>query len=279
MLEKLKGVIMNWQNIYSKVSEMTIMYIPKLALGVFTLIIGLWLAGILTKLIIAGSKKSKVDETLVGFIDSFIGAVLKVLVIISVASMVGIKMTSFIAILSAMAFAIGLAFQGSLSNFAGGVLIILLKPFKVGDYIEAQGHSGSVDAIQIFHTILKTVDNKTIIIPNGPLSNGNVINYTSESSRRVDFSFGIGYQDDFTKAKKIILDIVSKDRRILQDPAPFARVGELGDSSVNITVRIWCKTADYWDVHFDMIEQVKTAFDANNIEIPYPQTDVHIHNS
>ncbi len=269
---------MDAEQILQKLTEMSVEYLPKLGLGIVTLVIGLWVAGLINKLIIKAFKKGKVDETLIGFLESFIGAILKILVVISVASMVGIKMTSFIAMLSAMAFAVGLAFQGSLSNFAGGVLIIILKPYKVGDYIEAQGHSGIVNSIQIFHTILKTVDNKTVIIPNGPLSNGNIINYTSENKRRVDWTFGISYASDFNKAKEIIQGILTKDERIMKDPAPFSRVGKLNDSSVDITVRVWTKTADYWNVFFDVVENVKTEFDANGIEIPFPQTDVHIHN-
>ena len=178
--------------------------------------------------------------------------------------------------MGAMAFAVGLAFQGSLSNFSGGVLIILLKPFKSGDFIDAQGHMGTVDSIQIFHTILKTVDNKKIIIPNGPLSNGNIVNFSAQETRRVDWVFGISYGDDFEKAKKLIIDILAKDSRVLKDPAPFARVGELANSSVNITTRAWVSLAEYWDVYFDVIENVKKSFDSNEINIPYPQTDVHI---
>jgi len=198
-----------------------------------------------------------------------------VALIISIAGMVGIEMTSFVAILGAAGLAVGLAMQGTLQNFAGGVMILLFKPYKVGDFIDAAGHMGTVKEIQIFNTILNTPDNKIIIIPNGTLANSSMTNFSTMETRRVDFSFGIGYGDDFEKAKAIIQDIISKDERIHKDPKPFARVGELADSSVNITTRVWVN-ADYWDVHFDMIENVKKRFDAEGISIPYPQMDVHL---
>lgn len=266
----------NWETILQKLTDMAIQYAPKVVLGIVTLIIGFWVARVITKIVHKALIRSKVEVTLLEFLTSIIGIILKVLVIVSVATMIGIQMTSFIAIMSAMAFAVGLAFQGSLSNFSGGVLIILLKPFKSGDFIEAQGHMGTVDSIQIFHTVLKTVDNKKIIIPNGPLSNGNIVNYTAQETRRNQWIFGIGYGDDFEAAKKLIMEIMEQDERILKDPAPFARVGELGDSSVNITVRAWIPLAEFWNVHFDVIEKVKKSFDENGINIPFPQRDVHI---
>ena len=270
--------MIDWQSLYNKGMEMVVQYAPKVLLGIITLIIGFWVVKLVVKLTKKAMIKAKVEESLLDFISNLVGILLKVLVLISVASMVGIKMTSFIAILSAMALAVGLALQGSLSNFSGGVLIIILKPFKLGDFIEAQGFTGIVTSIQIFHTVLKTPDNKTIIIPNGPLSNGNIMNYTMEDRRRVDITFGISYDDDFRKAKDIIMDVVNNHDKVIKDPAPFARVGELGDSSVNIKMRIWAKTSDYWDVYFDVMETVKLKFDENNITIPFPQRDVHIFN-
>jgi small conductance mechanosensitive channel len=174
--------------------------------------------------------------------------------------------------------AVGLALQGSLSNFAGGVLIILLKPFKVGDFIEAQGFLGTVSGIQIFNTILKTPDNKTIIIPNGSLSNGNIVNYTTEKKRRVDVVVGISYDDDFRKAKDIIKQLIADDERIMKDPEPFVAVSELGESSVNIVTRVWTDIADFWPVKFDLTENIKLQFDEEDITIPYPQRDVHMYN-
>lgn len=266
----------NWEMILQKVTEMAIQYLPKVFLAIITLIVGLWLAKVLTRVLHKALVKAKVEVTLLEFLTNIIGIALKVLVIISVATRLGIQMTSFIAIMSAMAFAIGLAFQGSLSNFSGGVLIILLKPFKSGDFIEAQGYMGTVDAIQIFHTVLKTVDNKKIVIPNGPLSNGNIVNYTAQETRRNEWVFGIGYGDDFEVANRLILDILEADERILKDPPPFARVGELANSSVNIKARAWIPIGEFWNVHFDVIEKVKKSFDENDIHIPFPQTDVHI---
>jgi small conductance mechanosensitive channel len=206
-----------------------------------------------------------------------IGILLKILLLISVIGMVGVQMTSFIAILGAAGLAVGMALSGTLQNFAGGVIILLFKPFKVGDYIEAQGHSGSVNEIQIFNTILKTPDNKTIIIPNGGLSTGSMINYSTEPQRRVDFVFGIGYGDDVDKAKAVIQQLIDGDERILKDPAPFIAVSELADSSVNLVVRVWAEASNYWGIHFDMHEKVYKTFDKEGLNIPFPQMDLHVH--
>ena len=191
--------------------------------------------------------------------------------------MVGIETTSFVAILGAAGLAVGLALQGSLANFAGGVLILMFKPFKVGDLIEAQGFIATVKEIQIFNTILKTADNRIVIIPNGSLSNGSMVNINQESTRRVDFVFGIGYEDDIDKAKSILNTLADNDSRVLKDPAKVIVLSELADSSVNFTVRLWAKTEDYWGVYFDMQEAVKKSFDQQGISIPYPQQDVHMH--
>lgn len=267
---------MNVETIINKISELAAEYAPKLLLIIVTWIVGVFVIKHLLKLTTKGMKKSKVEISLQKFLLSLIGIILKVLLFISIVSMVGVKMTSFVAILGAMAFAIGMSLQGSLGNFAGGVLIILFKPFKVGDYIQAQGFSGSVNEIQMFCTVLKTPDNKTIIIPNGALSGGSIVNFSIEETRRVNWTFGIGYEDDIKKTQAVLLELVNKDKRILKDPASFVRIGELADSSVNFTVRAWVKSTDYWDVHFDMIENVKLEFDKNKISIPYPQMDVHL---
>jgi small conductance mechanosensitive channel len=190
--------------------------------------------------------------------------------------MVGVAMTSFIAVLGAAGLAVGMALSGTLQNFAGGVMILIFKPFKVGDFIEAQGYAGSVREIQIFNTILKTPDNKTIIIPNGGLSTGSMVNYSAEETRRVDFTFGIGYNDNIDQAKGILSKLIENDTRILKDPAPFIAVSELADSSVNLVVRVWARTADYWGVFFDMTEAVKKTFDNEGVEIPFPQTTLHL---
>lgn len=249
---------------------------PQLVLAILTLIIGLW---VINKVVsFSQSKMDKnVDETLHKFVGSLVSFGLKGLLLISVASMVGIATTSFIAVLGAAGLAIGLALQGSLSNFAGGVLILLFKPFKVGDLIEGGGHLGVVKDIQIFNTILTTTDNRRVIIPNAVLSNNSLININIEPTRRVDFVFGIGYGDDLKKAKDILNRIAENDSRVLKDPARTVVLSELADSSVNFTVRLWVNTADYWDVYFDTHESVKIAFDAEGISIPFPQQDVHMH--
>ncbi|MBD3646306.1 MAG: mechanosensitive ion channel, partial [Pseudomonadales bacterium] len=202
---------------------------------------------------------------------------LKVLLVISVASMVGIATTSFIAVIGAAGLAIGLALQGSLANFAGGVIILLLRPYRVGDFIETGGHSGTVKEIAIFNTILTTPDNKTIILPNGSVSNGSIINYSAQATRRVDWVFGISYDDDLRVAKDIIKGLIEGDERILEDPEPLIVISSLGDNSVNITTRCWVESANYWPVFFAMTENVKLAFDEADITIPYPQRDVHVH--
>ncbi|WP_250656668.1 mechanosensitive ion channel family protein [Alkalimarinus coralli] len=251
-------------------------YAPKLLLALLTLVIGLWLINKVVKLTL-GKMESSVDPTLHKFIGSLVSVGLKGLLLISVASMVGIATTSFIAVLGAAGLAIGLALQGSLSNFAGGVLILIFKPFKVGDLIQGGGHLGVVKEIQIFNTILTTADNRRIIIPNGVLSNDSLINVNVEPTRRVDFVFGIGYDDDIKKTKEILQRIADNDSRVLKDPAPTIVLSELADSSVNFTVRLWVNTADYWGVYFDTHEAVKVAFDAEGISIPFPQQDVHMH--
>lgn len=249
---------------------------PNLLLAIVVLIIGLWIIKLITKASAKAMDRATIDDSLKRFLSSLIGIGLKILLLISIASMLGIATTSFVAVLGAAGLAVGLALQGSLANFAGGVLIILFKPYKVGDFIDAQGHMGSVDSIQIFNTILKTPDNKTIIIPNGSISNGSITNFSTEERRRVDMTFGIGYGDDIKKAKQILTDLTKQDERILSDPEPMIVVSELADSSVNFTVRAWGKTSDYWGIYFDMQEKVKLEFDKQGVSIPFPQTDVHV---
>jgi len=262
--------------IYEKGLDFVMDYGPKVIGAIIVLIIGLWIVKKATKSIGNLMEKRGIDPSLKPFLSSLIGTVLKLLVIISVMSMVGIEMTSFIAILGAAGLAIGMALSGTLQNFAGGVIILIFKPYKVGDFIEAQGYMGAVKEIQIFNTILTTVDNKTIIIPNGGLSTGSMTNYSTQEERRVDFTFGIAYGDDLNKAKQLIADIAEKDNRILKNPEPFIRMGEMADSSVNITTRLWVKATDYWDVYFDTMEAVYDVFNKNGINIPFPQMDVHI---
>jgi small conductance mechanosensitive channel len=206
-----------------------------------------------------------------------IGIGLKAMLWIAVIGMMGVQMTSFIAILGAAGLAIGMAFSGTLSNFAGGVMILIFKPFKIGHYITAQGHSGTVNEIQIFNTILKTPDNKTIIIPNGGLATGSMINFSTEAKRRVDFTFGIAYGDDVDKAKEVLMTLIKADERIINDPAePFIAVSELADSSVNLVVRVWAEAANYWGIYFDLHEKVYKTFEKEGLNIPFPQMDVHV---
>jgi small conductance mechanosensitive channel len=257
-------------------SNMAIIYGIKLVSAVITLIVGLWVINILTNAFSKLMDRKQVDPSLRGFLKSMAGILLKVMLVISVIGMMGVQMTSFIAILGAAGLAIGLALSGTLQNFAGGVVILLLKPFKAGDYIEAQGHAGSVHEIQIFNTVLKTPDNVTIIIPNGGLSTGSVKNYSAESQRRVDFVFGIAYGDNYDLAKSVISKLIEADLRILKDPAPFIVLSELADSSVNITVRVWAQSSDYWSIKFDLTELVYKEFPKQGLNIPFPQVDVHM---
>lgn len=260
----------------NRIADLALEYGLSLAYAIVTLILGLWIIGWITRAFTNMMKKRDVDASLVPFLRSLVNILLKLALLITVAGMIGIEMTSFVAIIGAAGLAVGLALQGTLQNFAGGVMILLFKPYRVGNYIKAQGHGGIVKEIQIFNTILNTPDNKIIIIPNGGLANSSIINFSAMPQRRVDFSFGIGYNDDFEQAKQIIHEIIAADERILKDPAPFVRVGELADSSVNITTRVWVDAGNFWGVHFDMIENVKKRFDAEGISIPYPQMDVHV---
>jgi len=248
----------------------------NLIVALVTLIAGLWVIKLIMSGIKKGMEKQNVEVTLSKFLLSILSIVLKIMLLISVVQMVGIEMTSFVAILAAAGLAVGMALSGTLQNFAGGVMILLFKPFKVGDYISAQGFAGSVNEIQIFNTILKTPDNKTIIIPNGGLATGAMTNFSTEAQRRVDFTFGIGYSDDIDKARNVIKKVISEDTRILKDPEPFVAISELADSSVNFAVRVWANASDYWDIFFDMNEKIKKAFDKEGISIPFPQTDVHL---
>lgn len=251
-------------------------YAGQLTLAVITLLIGWWLINKLIDKITGLLRGRTIDPTLTGFIGSIASVALKIMLAISVASMVGVETTSFIAALGAAGLAIGLALQGSLSNFAGGVLILLFKPFRQGDWIEAQGIMGTVVSIQIFHTTIKSGDAKLIMVPNGSLSNGTVINYNREPVRRGELAIGIGYDSDIKKAREVLLDI-AKDPRILSEPAePMVVVTSLGDSSVNLAFRFWTKTPDLWPVTFDFLEAAKERLTEAGVEIPYPQRTVHL---
>jgi len=263
-------------NLLDKLYNLLVSYGPKFIGAILVLIIGFWIIRIITRAVARLMKKRDLDPSLQPFFRSLISVLLKVLLVVSVMGMVGIQMTSFIAILGAAGLAVGMALSGTLQNFAGGVMILAFKPFKVGDYIDAQGYSGTVKEIQIFNTILKTPDNKTIIIPNGGLSTGSMTNYSTEPVRRVDWVFGIGYGDKFEKANEVLMKLIQDDNRILKDPEPFIALSELADSSVNVVVRAWVNAADYWGVYFDMNEKVYKSFDKEGLNIPFPQMDVHI---
>ena len=251
-------------------------YALSLLKAVAVLVIGLWVIKIFGKGFATFLDKRDMDESLKPFLKSLFKNILLVLLVLSVLGVLGIPMTSFVAIVGAAGLAIGLALQGTLQNFAGGVIILTLRPFKVGDYIEGAGMAGTVKEIQIFNTVLNTPDNVRVIIPNGQISNDAVKNYSAEETRRVDLVFGIGYEDDIRKAKDLLTQMVNSDDRILKEPAPQVVVAELADSSVNFKVRPWVNSADYWDVYFDLHQRVKEEFDANNISIPFPQRDVHL---
>ncbi len=259
------------------VGELSLQFGIKFILAVVVYLIGKWLIGKALNLVDMALRKKQVEATLHQFLLSITSTLLKAIQIIIFASMIGIETTSLIALLGAAGLAIGLALQGSLANFAGGVLILLFKPFKKGDVIDAQGYVGGVEEIQIFNTILKTPDNQRVIIPNGPLSNGCIKNINVEGTRRVDFVFGIGYEDDIAKAKAILTSLAEADERTLKTVPTDIWLGEHGDSSINLYLRPWVNSDDYWPYYFGMMEKVKLAFDKEGISIPYPQRDVHMH--
>lgn len=260
-----------------QIVEMAIFYGPKLIGAIITLIIGLWVIGRIAGVISKTFEKRNLDPSLRPFLKGLIVALLKVFLVVSVLSMVGIAMTSFVAIIGSIGLAVGLALSGTLQNFAGGVILLILKPFKVGDWIDAQGYSGTVNSIQIFNTILKTPDNKTVIIPNGKLSTESLVNYSTEPTRRVDITFGIGYGDKVEEARRILLEIFLADERVFKDPEPFIKVTELADSSVNLATRVWCNAGDYWGIKMDTLEKAYNEFNKQGINIPFPQMDVHLH--
>ncbi len=252
-------------------------YGPAVIAAIAILVIGRIVVGIVTGVVRRLMKRADVDPTLTSFVASLTRIALMTFVFIAAIRALGVETTSFVAIIGAAGLAVGFALQGSLSNFASGVMLIIFRPFKAGDYVEAGGTSGSVEAIRIFNTVLRTPDNKEVIIPNSNITGANITNYSAKETRRIDLVFGIGYDDDLRKAKGILESIVNADDRILKDPACNVAVSELADSSVNFVVRPWVKSADYWGVYFDLMEKVKLTFDEQGISIPYPQQDVHMH--
>ncbi|MBN1561949.1 mechanosensitive ion channel [candidate division KSB1 bacterium] len=251
--------------------------VKNVIFAVVIFLVGKWVAKLIKKSIKKIMRRHKVDETLVGFLTNLIYFILLVFVVLAALERLGIKTTSLTAILAAAGFAVGLALQGGLANFAAGVLMLIFRPFKVGDYIEGAGTAGIVEGIQIFTTQLCTPDNKTIIIPNSSITSGNIINYSAKPVRRVDLTFGCGYGDDLVKVRNVLNDIVRQDQRILNNPPPQIAISQLANSSVNFVVRPWVNSADYWNVYFDVTEKVKRRFDEEGISIPFPQQDVHIY--
>ncbi|MDA8886671.1 mechanosensitive ion channel family protein [Bacteroidia bacterium] len=245
-------------------------YLPGIAAAIVTLIVGWWAIGKINQLFKRFLELREVEITLVPFLSSLVNFGLKIMLLVSVAAMLGIATTSFVTVLGAAGLAIGLALQGSLSNFAGGVLILLFKPFKVGDLIESDGVLGVVQSITVLNTILTTPADNTAILPNGQVANSKVLNYTKENNRRVDLTVGIGYAEDVEKAKKVLVEAMKKVPKVLEHPAPFVGVLGFGDSSVDLAVRPHALSTDYWDVYFAANEAIKVALDENNIEIPYP---------
>ena len=249
-------------------------YGMKFILSIVLLFVGLWVIKFMVNLL-EKNIQGKFERTLTSFLMSITRAVLLILLFISIASTIGIEVTSFVAVLGAASFAVGFALQGSLSNFAGGVMLLIFRPFSAGDNIEVSGYKGKVQEIQILYTIMTTFDNKKIFIPNGNVATDSITNYSAMNERRVDLTFGIGYDDDFHEAISLLKELASKHELILDDPEPIIRVTEHAGSSINIACKVWVKGADYWPVFYDMHEDVKDAFDEAGIGIPYPQMDVH----
>ena len=262
-------------HLWTQLQDVIAVWGLKVIAAIAIFIIGRWIAMMVRKGVRRMMEKSTVDPIIIGFVSSIVYIALLAFVVIAALGQLGIQTTSFIAILGAAGLAIGLALQGSLANFAAGFLMIIFRPFKVGDFIEGAGVAGIVQAIQIFTTTLKTGDNKTIIIPNAKLSGDNIINYSAEETRRVDMTVGVAYDADLSKVKAVLNEIIGKEDRIHTDPAPQVAVAELADSSVNFVVRVWTDTADYWGVKFDITETIKNRFDDEGIGIPFPQRDIH----
>ncbi|MEJ2163041.1 MAG: mechanosensitive ion channel [Robiginitalea sp.] len=251
-------------------------FLPNLFVATIILFVGLWVIRIVNNLVHRFFDKKDYDPTLESFLQSFFKAALRFLLFVLVVTQLGVPASSLVALVGAAGLAVGLALQGSLSNFAGGILILVFKPFKVGDYISAQGVNGTVKEISIFTTKVNTFGNQLAIIPNGQLSNNNIINFNAEKTRRNKIDVGISYGSNIKKAKEILLEICAADPRILKDPAPVVFLGELADSSVNLTLRFWAKNEDFWETHFHVMETLKLRFDEEGVEIPFPQRDVHI---
>lgn len=280
MIEEIQNINfknMTIETMTTKVLDWAVSSGTKLVIGIILIVIGFKIINKLSKKFVAFSEKRNLDLTLVKFTKSFISISLKGLLLLVIAGGYwDLQLSGLAAIVASAGVAIGLALQGSLSNFAGGFIILLLRPFKVGDYIQTGQFEGAVEQIGVFYTTLTTVDNKVVLIPNGTLSNGSLINYSTKDTRRVDLIFSAGYECDILKVRSVLKEIVSKNKLILDYPEPFVGLFEQGANSLNFAVRVWVNTPDYWTVYFDLLEQVKIRFDEENISIPYPQMDLHV---
>ena len=260
---------------YSDINQFLVKIGTNILLAVAILVIGFWLVKMVVKTLKKILRKSNTDESLVSFLSSLLTMVLKVLIVVTSITQLGVEMTSFVTILGAAGLAVGLAFSGTLSNFAGGVMILIFKPFKVGDFVLTQGEQGTVKEIQIFNTYLHTADNKVIILPNGPVANGNITNFTKAERRRVDLVFGISYGDNLKTAKDLITKFIDEDARILNEPAPFIGVETLSNNSVDISVKVWTETTDYWNVYYGLNERVYAEFEKAGLHFPHgPQLQI-----
>lgn len=269
---------MDVQKIIDQAQVLGLDYGQRIIGAILIFVIGKFAVGLTKKIIIKIMEKSKQDETLTAFVASISGVALLAFVVVATLGQLGIQTASFVAIIGAAGLAVGLALQGSLSNFASGVLLIIFKPFKLEDYIEGGGVAGIVEEIGIFTTVLRSPDNKTIIVPNAKMTSDNIVNYSTKSKRRVDLVAGVSYNDNLDKVRETLESILAANPKVLKTPSPQIAVVELADSSVNFVVRPWAKTADYWDVYFETQEAIKKEFDKAEISIPFPQQDVHIHN-
>ena len=266
------------ENLWNQLTELLSSFGISFFIALCILIIGRQAIKNIIKIISSALERSNTEDTVRIFVTNLLNTLLMIVVFIAAINQLGIQTTSIIAVLGAAGLAIGLALQGSLSNFAAGILIVIYRPYKVGDYIQADNHLGTVDDIQIFSTVLRTPDNKIVVVPNGSIMNGSIVNFSHQKERRIDIVIGCSYDDDIDKVKEVLADVLSKDERILKEPKPRIALSELADSSVNFIVRPWVKNAEYLDVLYSLLEEIKKRFDQEGISIPYPQSDVHIHN-
>lgn len=276
--DSLPDLGFDWAGVWAMIQTSGIDLGIRLATAILIFFVGKWIVGLIVNGLKKAMQKGDVDTTLRRFVANLVRMVMMLFVIIAAINHLGIQTASLIAVLGAAGLAVGLALQGSLSNFAAGVLIVLFRPYKVGDWIEGAGVSGAVEEVQILTTMLKTGDNKRVIIPNSQIMGSTITNYSANATRRVDLVVGVSYSDDLDKVRKELEDLVAADERILEDPAPTIAVSQLADSSVNFVLRPWVKTPDYWAVYFDLTERVKKRFDEVGVSIPFPQRDVYIHN-